>query len=86
MATKRVTRKDFTDRLGLPSDATNDQFFAALDARLAKAPARPRQTADDAAYSAVYGLGDGTAERYPAASAAATAAYEDALWQAVMGE
>jgi hypothetical protein len=35
---RRVTRKDFTDRLGLQESATNAQFMAALEARIAQRP------------------------------------------------
>ena len=56
----KVTRKDFTDRLGLPADATNDQVLAAVDAvKKPKAPTRTlaqrRQAADDALYASIYG-------------------------------
>jgi hypothetical protein len=34
-------RKAFTDRLGLPASATDAEFFAALDARLAQRRRRP---------------------------------------------
>lgn len=53
-ATSPVTRKDFTDRLGLPEDATNTQFMAALDARLAGRPASA-QSDEDALYARVTG-------------------------------
>lgn len=52
-AQARVTRKDFTDRLGLPADASNADVFAALDAKLAGPT--PTATADDQLYEAMYG-------------------------------
>lgn len=77
-----VIRKDFTDRLGLPADATNAQVFAAIDAvKQAKHSATP-STATLSAEDALYALAFGAAEQ-PTSSAALDAA--DALYKAVWG-
>lgn len=46
----QVTRKDFTDRLGLPADATNDQILAAVDTAKRGADERRAAAAEDALY------------------------------------
>lgn len=46
-----VTRKDFTDRLGLPETATNEEVLAAVDAVVA----RQRAADDKALYESIYG-------------------------------
>ena len=47
-AEPKVTRKDFTDRLGLPANASNAEILAKLDAVLA-------QNAEDRLYSEFFG-------------------------------
>lgn len=61
-----VTRKDFTDRLGLPADATNAQVLAAADRALA---ARPSPSPEDRLYEAAWGTA-GPEDDRPAARAA----------------
>ncbi|MDU0325296.1 hypothetical protein RWH43_00870 [Microbacterium sp. KSW2-21] len=68
-----VTRKDFTDRLGLPEDATNAQFMAALDARLTGRPAAAAESAEDALYARVTG-------QATAPTPAPVNMTDDALW------
>jgi hypothetical protein len=71
-----VTRKDFTDRLGLPANATNDQVLAAVDAVKAppKPAAAPQVTAEDALYAAAFG-DQASADDAPTA--------DDALYRAI---
>lgn len=72
-ATSRITRKDFTDRLGLPEDATNAQFLAALDERLAARQTAAAPSPEDALYARV--TGQASNPHAPSADAA-----DDALW------
>ena len=79
-ASAAVTRKDFTDRLGLPADATDEQVMAAIDTGTkppAKAPAKAastgKQPADDL-YRKVYGSDE----------AAPIATADEALYERVM--
>ncbi|MBP2419666.1 hypothetical protein [Microbacterium imperiale] len=71
---RRVTRKDFTDRLGLPESASNAQFLAALDARLGRsAQSAPSPSADEQLYARVTG-------RALDREGAAPALSEESLW------
>ncbi len=57
-AAAKVSRKDFTDRLGLPEDASNDEVLAAIDAvkaRNAATAAVPASSPEDAVYDRVFG-------------------------------
>ncbi|MFN3948662.1 hypothetical protein [Microbacterium sp.] len=46
----RVPRQAFTDRLGLPADATNDQVLAAVDKVVAPSRVAPAPTLADKAW------------------------------------
>lgn len=49
----RVPRKDFTDRLGLPADATNAQVLAAVDAVVAPRQESPAASLAEKAWGKV---------------------------------
>ena len=48
-------REAFTDRLGLPPTATDDEFLAALDTRLAQRRPAPALTPEDVLYESIFG-------------------------------
>jgi hypothetical protein len=77
-STPPVTRKSFTDRLGLPEDATNAQVLAAFDAAVKPKLAAVRALTDDQFYLAV--LGDGSTPKRPEPRTA-----EDALYASMFG-
>lgn len=88
----RVTRKSFTDRLGLPADASNVQVFAAIDATLAakatlravdrRTPAGQAHDAEDALYASIFGA---PAASPPAAPGVTSRSDDDTLYAAIYG-
>lgn len=74
--TRRVTRKDFTDRLGLPSDASEAQILAAIPARRSNgAVGASSSSNDDALYARLWG----------GAASGSLAPAEDAIYSKVFG-
>lgn len=50
-----VDRTAFTDRLGIPATATDTEFLAAVDAKLAASAPVPIASPNEAIYARVYG-------------------------------
>lgn len=67
-------REAFTDRLGLPPTATDDEFLAALDTKLAQRVVAPAPTPEDVLYDSMFG----SAKATPASA-------EDALYASMFG-
>ncbi|MEV8272685.1 hypothetical protein [Microbacterium sp. NPDC077184] len=82
VARRKVTRQDFTDRLGLPANASNDEVLAAVDARLTKASptpaASPARSYEDELWDRINGRGEPAAPQPVDMS-------DDALWGRVFG-
>lgn len=70
-------RKHFTDRLGLPANATNAQVYAAIDAVKAATPTAAVEP-EDAVYASIFG-----AAKPDTAKPQATP--EDALYASIFG-
>lgn len=93
---RKVTRKDFTDRLGIPENCTQAELDAALDRikpRAAAKPAPARATAPASAEDALYALAWGHEDTEPStpgtprkpARARTQASTDDALYAAAWG-
>ena len=67
-------REAFTDRLGLPPTATDDEFLAALDTKLARRRSAPAPTPEDVLYESIFGSAN-----------AAPSSAEDALYASMFG-
>lgn len=66
-----VTRKDFTDRLGLPETATNAEVLDAVDKAAAKRGASRPASEEDALYALAFGGSDAqTARSQPSGQSA----------------
>ena len=84
-----VTRVDFTQRLGLPSTATNAEVLSAVDAVVAQRDAArlkaARSGADDALYELAFGADEGRSGPAARPAAAVAPLAEDALYALAFG-
>ncbi|WP_127818238.1 hypothetical protein [Microbacterium sp. CPCC 204701] len=87
---KTVTRRNFTERLGLPANASDAQVLAAADAQLGRRKASPtplfaQRAAEDALYELAFGAEEGRTATTSGAEATAVQLADDALYELAFG-
>lgn len=86
----QVTRKDFTDRLGLPADATDEQVLAGVDAVAARERAQAASAGAAGTSrepgSELYEAAWGGTDARPAAAQASASLAVDELYEAAWPE